>query len=118
MKPKSTEDALHHLDLYNSIQDVVNGVTLSQPARGKNPTKNIPTKTKIQLQPESPHKQHKGHPKSIQLRRTKRLHHWVPLVSYHRRPPHKEGNQSRTIYYSETNKKKSPKLGRKRINPN
>ena len=34
--------------LYNSIQDVVGGVTLSQPARGKNPPKNDLTTTKTQ----------------------------------------------------------------------
>ena len=32
--------------LYNSIQDVVDGVTLTEPARGKNTPKNDPTTSK------------------------------------------------------------------------
>ena len=61
--------------LKNSIQDVVGGVTLSQPARGKNPPKNDPTTIKPQLHPGSQLKQHKGNPKSFRLRGSSRLHH-------------------------------------------
>ena len=39
-----------------NIQDVVGGVTLSQPAGGKHPPKNGPTTIKTQLHPESQHK--------------------------------------------------------------
>ena len=58
-----------------SIQDLVGGVTLSQPAGGKDPPKKDPTTNKTQLHPQNQHKRHKGHPKSIKFRRSKRLHH-------------------------------------------
>ena len=61
--------------LHNSIQDVVGRVTLSQSAGGKDPPKNDPTKIKAQLHPGSQHKEHKGYPKSIKFRRSRRLHH-------------------------------------------
>ena len=61
--------------LHNSIQDVVGGVTLSQPAGGKDPPKKDPTTIKLQTHPESQHKWHKGHPKSMRFRRSRRLHH-------------------------------------------
>ena len=61
--------------LHNMIQDVVGRMTLSQPAGGKDPPKNNPTTIKTQLHPENQHKWHKGHPKSIMFRRSRRLHH-------------------------------------------
>ena len=67
------EARLQHL--HNSIHDVVGGVTLSQPAGGKDPPKKDPTTIKTQLLPESQYKWHKGHPKSIKFRRSRRLHH-------------------------------------------
>ena len=63
------------VNLHNSIRDMVGRVTLSQPAGGKNTTKNDPTTTKTQLQQDSLHKWHKGHPKSIKFRRSRRLHY-------------------------------------------
>ena len=61
--------------LHNNIQDMVGRVTLSQPAGGMDPRKNNPTIIKSQLHPENQHKWHKGHPKSIKFRRSRRLHH-------------------------------------------
>ena len=48
---------------------LVDGVTLSHKAGGKDPQKNYPTTTQTELRPESPNKVHKGHPKSIQVSR-------------------------------------------------
>ena len=61
--------------LHNSIQDVVGGVTCSQTAGGKNPPKDDPTTIKTQLHPQSQHKWHKGCPKSIKFKISRRLHH-------------------------------------------
>lgn len=47
--------------LYNSIQDVVEVVTFSQPEGGENSAMNEPTTMKTNSK-ENPHKQHKGHP--------------------------------------------------------
>ena len=82
--------ALFCQHLYNSIQDVVGVVTLYQPVRGENPPMNELCIVKAQVQQESPHKPNNGHPQSIQIRRSKRLHPWVPQNSHHRRPPHKD----------------------------
>ena len=60
--------------LHNDIQDVVGSMTLSQSAGGKDPPRNDSTTIKTQLHPESQHKWHKGHPKSIKFR-SRRLHH-------------------------------------------
>ena len=51
---------------------MVSGVTLSQPARGKDPTKNDAA-SKPNYIPERQHKEHKGHPKAIKFRRSRRL---------------------------------------------
>ena len=61
--------------LHNSIHDIVSREALGQPAREKDLPKNDPTTIKIQLQPESQYKQHKGHHKSIKFRRSRKLHH-------------------------------------------
>ena len=61
--------------LYNSTQDMLGTVTLSEPAREKDPPKKDPTTIKTKLHPESQHKRHKGHPKSIKFRRSRRLPH-------------------------------------------
>ena len=61
--------------LHNSMKDAVGGVTLSETAGEKDPPKNGPTTTKTQLHPESQYKRHKGHPRSIKFRRSRRLHH-------------------------------------------
>ena len=63
----------NYLHLHNSTEDLVGGVTLSQPAKGKDLPKKDPTTIKTQLHPENQHKRHKGHPKSIKFRRSKRL---------------------------------------------
>ena len=68
--------------LYNSTQDVLGGVTLSQTAGGKNPANMDPTTTQTQLQRVSLHKWHKGHPKSIRLRWSRTLHDGLPQVPY------------------------------------
>ena len=60
---------------HSNTQDVVGGVTLSQPAGGKDLPKNDPTTIKTQLHAKSQLKQPKGHPKSIKFRRSKRLPH-------------------------------------------
>ena len=59
------------MHLYNCIQDMVGRLTLSQPTRGKDTPKNDLKTAKTQLHPESSHKWHKGHYKSIRFRRTK-----------------------------------------------
>ena len=51
---------------------MVGGVTLSQPARGKDPPKNNTTIIKTQLHPGSKHKQHT---KCNKFRTSRRLHH-------------------------------------------
>ena len=58
--------------LHNSIQDAVDGVTLSQLARGKDPPKKDPKTIKTQLHPENQHKWHKAHPKSIKYSRSRK----------------------------------------------
>ena len=60
---------------HKSIQDMVGRVTLSQPATEKDPPKKDPTTIKTQLHPENKHKMHKGKPKSIKFRRSRRLRH-------------------------------------------
>ena len=76
--------------LHNSILDAVGGVTLSQPAGGKDPMKNKPKTIKTQEHPENQHKWHKRHQKSIKFRRSRRLHHLIAQVSYHRSSHHKD----------------------------
>ena len=57
---------------HNSTQDMVGGVTLSQPDGGKDTTKKDPTTIKIQVHPEI---KHKLHPKSSHFRSSRRLYH-------------------------------------------
>ena len=61
--------------LHKRTQNVVGEVTLSQPAAEKDPPKKDPTTIKTQLHPENQHKRHKGHPKSIKFRVSRRLYH-------------------------------------------
>ena len=61
--------------LHNNVQDVVGGMTLSQPAGEKDPLKKDPKTIKTQLHAENQHKRHKGHPKSIKFRVSRRLYH-------------------------------------------
>ena len=75
--------------LHNSTQDVMERVTFNQLARGKTPLRNDPTIIKTQLHPESQHKWHKGRSKTIKVRRSRRLHHLISQVSYHRNSHHK-----------------------------
>ena len=89
----------------------------NQPAGGKEPPKNDPTTGNAQLYPESQHKWHKGHPKSILFRRSRRLHHWIPQVSYHRSSHHKDRESKQINLRSRSKQEESPKMGRKRDNP-
>ena len=89
----------------------------SQPASGENPPKNDPRTAKTQSQQENPHKQHEGHPQSIQLRGSRRLYHWVPQVSYHRRPPHEDREWKQINLICRNKQKDSPKMRRQRNYP-
>ena len=54
------------------------------------------------------------------LRRSRRLHHWVPQYSYYRKPPHEDKQEKQINPISrnkQTNKQKTPKIGRQRNNP-
>ena len=72
--------------LQNRIWDVVDGVTVSEQAGGKDPPKKDPTTIKPQTHTES---QHKRQPKTSKLRRSRRLYHWISQVFYHRSLHHK-----------------------------
>ena len=72
--------------VHNRIQDVVHGVNLSQLAGEKHPPKKDPQTIKNQIHPEN---QHKWHPKSTKIRRSRRLYHWISQVFYHRSLHHK-----------------------------
>ena len=58
--------------LHNRKQEVVDRLTLRQPAGGKDPPKKDPTTTKNQKHTQS---QHKPHPKISKLGRSKRLYY-------------------------------------------
>ena len=58
--------------LHNRIQEVVDGVTLSYPAGGKDPSKKAPATTKKQRHTQS---QHKPQPKINKPGRSRRLYH-------------------------------------------
>ena len=93
---------------------MVGDVTLSQPARGKVPPKDDPTTNKTKLQLESPYIWHKWHPKRIKLRKSRKKHHQVPQVSYHR-SSHEEHRESKQISLRNRNKQEEPpKMGRQR----
>ena len=85
-------------------------MTLSQPARNKDPPKNDPKTTKTQLQSESSHKWHKGYSKNIKLRKSETAQ--VPQVSYHRRLYHKDRKSKQINLRSRNKQEGSPKVWR------
>ena len=91
--------------LYNSIQDVVGGVTLSPPAGGKGAPKNTPTTTKTQSNQRAHINGIKGIPRASgsgnQGDCTTESHR-SPTIQGH---TIKTRSQSRSIKYGETNKK-------------
>ena len=79
--------------LHNRIQEAVDWVTLSLLAGGKDPPKKDTMTIKMQRHAES---QHKWQPKTSELRRSRRLHHWISQVFYHR-TSHQKPRESEQI---------------------
>ena len=103
--------------LHNSILDAVGGVTLSQPAGGKDPMKNKPKTIKTQEHPENQHKWHKRHQKSIKFRRSRRLHHLIAQVSYHRSSHHSQKVKTDQFKKQKQARRALQIMGRQRNNP-
>ena len=72
--------------LHNRIQEMGDRLTLIKPPGGKDPPKKDPTITKNQRHTQS---QHKPQPQISKIRRSRRLHHGISQIFYHRSLHHK-----------------------------
>ena len=97
----------------NRIQDMVDGVTLSKPAVGKDPPKKDPTSIKTQRHTQS---QYKRQPKTSKFRGSRRLHYWISQVFYHRSSHHKP-RESDQFKKQRLTGRVSQTMGRQKNNP-
>ena len=88
-------------------------------AGGKDSPKNDTTKIRTQLHPQKKHTWHKGHPKSIKFRRSRRLQYCITQVCYlcyHRSSHHKDRESNQINLRSRSKQEDSPKKTGRQIN--